>query len=114
MSSQTSRKAREWKTLQSMIALYCADAHHTTGGELCKDCMEVSEYAQARLKRCPFGEDKPTCAHCEVHCYQPAMRQRVKMIMRTAGPRMLLRHPVLTLQHWIDGRKKTPPNPRKK
>ena len=42
-----------------------------------------------------FGDDKPTCANCKVHCYSEAMRERVRDVMRYAGPRMLWRHPVL-------------------
>ena len=62
------------------------------------------------LDRCPFGEEKTTCARCPVHCYKPAMRERVRAVMRYAGPRMLLRHPILALQHQLDGvRHKKPP-----
>jgi hypothetical protein len=32
------------------------------------------------------------------------MREQVRAIMRYAGPRMLLRHPVLALMHVWDGR----------
>ena len=35
---------------------------------------------------------------------EAAMRERVRVVMRYAGPRMLLRHPVLTLLHLRDER----------
>jgi len=60
-------------------------------------------YAQLRLQRCRFGADKPTCAKCPVHCYQPARREEVITVMRYAGPRMLWTHPLLTLHHFFDG-----------
>jgi hypothetical protein len=64
--------------------------------------MELMNYALCRLERCPFGEDKTTCAKCPVHCYKPAMRARVKEVMRYAGPRMLLHSPMLALLHQLD------------
>ena len=59
--------------------------------------------ADTRLERCPFGEQKPTCANCLVHCYKADMRERMREVMRFAGPRMLRRHPILALWHVLDG-----------
>ena len=42
---------------------------------------------------------------CPVHCYEAAMRERVRQVMRYAGPRMLLRHPILALLHLRDERR---------
>jgi hypothetical protein len=33
------------------------------------------------------------------------MREQIRVVMRYAGPRMLRNHPVLDLQHLIDGRR---------
>ncbi len=92
------RIAQEQRTVSKMIALYCHAQHHTQGG-LCPECTELSAYAQARISRCPFLPDKPTCAKCPVHCYQPAMRAQIRQVMRYAGPRMLLHDPVAAFQH---------------
>jgi hypothetical protein len=35
------------------------------------------------------------------------MRQKIKEVMRYAGPRMLFKHPYLTLMHGIDSLQKT-------
>ncbi|MHC4593444.1 MAG: nitrous oxide-stimulated promoter family protein [Planctomycetota bacterium] len=51
------------------------------------------------VQKCPFGEEKGPCSQCEVHCYKPSMRERIQSVMRYAGPRMLSKHPVLTLFH---------------
>jgi hypothetical protein len=96
------RIRREFLTVEAMIACYCRGVHGTPGG-LCGECRELRDYAAARLRRCPFGEEKPTCAHCPLHCYQPQRREQVKAVMRYAGPRMLWRHPILTVKHWWDG-----------
>ena len=95
---------RERFTISKMVGIYCNDHHDTA--ELCDDCRIFLDYAEVRLDKCPFGEDKPTCANCPVHCYKPDYRQRAKDIMRYAGPRMMLRHPLLAISHLIDGRRK--------
>jgi Nitrous oxide-stimulated promoter len=97
------RLAREWQTIAAMIRCYCS-AHHATGKSLCPECQELLDYARVRLERCRFGSDKPTCVKCPVHCYLPARREQVRVVMRYAGPRMLWQHPILSLRHWLDGR----------
>ena len=104
------RLTREEKTIAAMIALYCRD-HHAAGAagqagdELCSECAELLAYARLRLERCRYGAEKPTCANCETHCYKPEMRERVRVVMRYSGPRMLKRHPMLAVAHLVDGRK---------
>jgi hypothetical protein len=99
---EDSRLDREWRTVVAMIRIYCG-GRHGRSTDLCRDCEELRVYARARLQRCVFGGGKPTCANCPVHCYQPARREQMKQVMRYAGPRMLLHHPILTVRHWIDG-----------
>jgi len=90
-----------------MICLYCQD-HHGQDSELCYDCNELLVYALQRLAICPFQEQKPACNLCEVHCYSAAKREKVRQVMRYAGPRMLFRHPVLALRHLLDKRRSIP------
>jgi len=101
------RMAREARTIRVMIEMYCSDVHGASGA-LCPECAELSAYAIARLRRCPFQEGKTTCAKCPIHCYKPEMRERVRVVMRYAGPRMTYRHPVLAVRHLFDGRRKEP------
>ena len=107
MNSRHPRISREFKTIRAMIALYCHD-HHATGSQLCSECRALLNYAEVRLEKCPFQENKTTCANCAVHCYNLSMRERVKEVMRYSGPRMTYRHPILALFHLMDGRKKAP------
>lgn len=114
------RMAREAATVTAMIRLYCRD-HHTSqqttpAAPLCSECQTLHAYASQRLERCPFQEGKTTCAKCPIHCYKPEMRERIRVIMRYAGPRMLLRHPWLSIMHLlVDGARKKPlPSPRKR
>jgi hypothetical protein len=101
---------RELTTLRAMVAIYCRD-RHGRADSLCEECSRLAAYAEKRLDKCPFGEDKPVCNRCTVHCYSPKMRDRVKAVMRYAGPRMLWRHPVLAIAHLIDQRRPAPPPP---
>jgi hypothetical protein len=68
---------------------------------LCADCRPLLIYALERIDRCPYGESKPVCSRCPIHCYRPAMQERIRQVMRYAGPRMMLAHPLLALRHWL-------------
>ncbi|MGZ8263670.1 MAG: nitrous oxide-stimulated promoter family protein [Burkholderiales bacterium] len=108
------RRAQELKTLKAMIRLYCRGHGHARQGRMCDDCAALLDYAGRRLRRCVFGDAKPTCANCLVHCYTAEMRERVRQVMRWAGPRMLYRHPLIAVRHVLDGRRpalKLPPKP---
>ena len=102
------RLAREQRTMRAMILMYC-QGHHGAAEELCPDCSTLHTYARARLDRCPYAGQKPACANCPIHCYKPDMREKVRQIMRYAGPRMLTRHPLLAILHLLDGLRKPPP-----
>jgi len=101
------RLAREWRTMAAMTHIYCRDRHGSLTA-LCAECQQLLDYAGVRLERCRFGEEKPTCANCPVHCYQRARREQVKAVMRYAGPRMAWEHPVMSLRHWLDGLRPAP------
>ena len=101
-----------------MVRVYCHAHHGTSGGDLCADCGDLCadcgdllEYGLIRLSKCPYQGAKPTCAKCPIHCYQPARRDRVRAVMRYAGPRMLLHHPLLAIRHLMDGFRQ-PPGPQ--
>ncbi len=83
-----------------MMQLYCRD-HHGSSKALCPDCTELLSYAEQRIAKCPFGIKKPVCNQCTVHCYKPVLREQVRVVMRYAGPRMPLRHPILAIRHLI-------------
>ena len=96
MSNNHRRLARESRTIEAMINIYCRDQHDTQS-ELCADCNELLDYARQRLDKCPFQENKTTCAKCPVHCYKPAARQEIRALMRYAGPRIWYRHPRISM-----------------
>lgn len=104
----TARLQRKRRTAAAMISLFCRD-HHGGGASLCDACAGLQRYCEARLSHCPFQLEKPTCAHCTVHCYAPQPRAQIRAVMRYAGPRMLWRHPILALTHLLDNRRAPPP-----
>lgn len=100
----TPRLRREYRTMECMVAIWCA-AHHAadeSAAGTCVACREFLDYAARRLEKCPYGEAKPTCAKCPIHCYKRAQREHAREIMRYAGPRMTWRHPWLALMHLVD------------
>jgi hypothetical protein len=102
MNLSAPRLRREHRTVAAMLAIHCQDRHGCRTG-LCVDCQALLDYAAARLGRCVFGPEKPTCVSCPVHCYRPGERDRMRAVMRHAGPRMIWRHPFLALRHLLDG-----------
>ena len=110
------RLKREFNTIQTMVKLYCKDHHQAdeTDGSICSDCKNLMEYAKTRLTRCPFQEHKPTCGKCTIHCYQPKMRNKVVEIMRYSGPKMILKNPVMAIQHLLDSFKEVPSTPKRR
>jgi predicted amidophosphoribosyltransferase len=89
-------------TIWHMIIIYCRGHHHLAPG-ICGDCGSILRYANERIETCPYnGAPKPVCGLCRANCFTPDMYQRFALIMRYAGPRMVLRHPVLTIAHAWD------------
>ena len=110
------RLKREFKTIQTMVKLYCKDHHQTdvTDAPICSDCKKLIEYAKMRLSRCPFQEHKPTCGKCAIHCYQPKMRNKIVKIMRYSGPKMIWKNPIMAIQHLFDSLKEVPSTPNRR
>lgn len=95
------KKRSDEKTLVcEMIALYAASSI-TPQRQSLPECQQLHDYALARIEHCPFMETKTFCSACKVHCYQPEMREKIRTVMRWAGPRMLPVHPVLSIKHVI-------------
>ena len=99
------KRADEKLLVSEMIALYCRKQHGSAKGTLCPDCQQLHDYALSRIEKCPFMETKTFCSACKVHCYQPAMRGKIRDVMRFSGPRMIFRHPVTAICHVIETKK---------
>lgn len=93
------RVEAEKAVIAKMIGIYCIGSGH--GRSLCEECADLLEYANQRLDACRFGREKPFCSKCEVHCYKPEMREKVRRVMRYSGPRMFLHDPIMAFRHLL-------------
>ncbi len=104
MSASPADAGREARTLRAMIRVYCGGRHGAPTP--CAECARLEAYALGRLARCRYlsvgpGARKPVCALCPTHCYGRREREAIRAVMRYAGPRMLLRHPILAAFHLL-------------
>lgn len=88
----------EKKTVSKMIHIYCA-AKHGTSHALCSECDELNKYAQKRLSQCRYGNEKPTCKKCPIHCYARNMKIQIQKVMRYSGPRIIFHSPISAISH---------------
>jgi hypothetical protein len=96
--TRLSRKTEhERRIVADMIALYCRKKHSTK--MLCDDCRTLLEYADRRTIACPRMAEKTFCSQCKSHCYRQDMRERIREVMRFAGPRIIFYHPIAALRH---------------
>lgn len=112
------KREREAQMVSQMIALWCR-GHHGGGhaveqaGDdesvrvklglrtitLCPECAELQKYAIARIEHCPHMGTKTFCSACPSHCYRPAMREKIREVMRWSGPRMIRYRPITAVRH---------------
>ena len=113
------KREREAQMVSQMIALWCRGHHgggragkQAAGGDvparvklgfrtitLCPECAELREYAVARIEHCPHMGTKTFCSACPSHCYRPAMREKIREVMRWSGPRMIRYRPITAIRH---------------
>jgi hypothetical protein len=116
-SALSAQEKKDHKVLALFTAAYCRAKHSGAkspmqGAEpelqglglgrfhLCGDCREFLAYAFARRIKCPL-DPKPTCKHCQVHCYRPGHREKVREIMRFSGRHLILRGRLDLLWHYF-------------
>ena len=87
----------EGKTVEAMIRMHCNSVHHRK--TLCDECKKLMIYTEKRTENCRFGNEKPACKNCPVHCYSPEMKEKIREVMRSAGPKMIYKHPVMAFYH---------------
>ena len=92
------RIENEKRVIKLMIEIYCYKKHKCSDG-LCEECSELLEYANFRLSKCPFGDNKSTCSKCKIHCYKKDMKEKVKKVMKFSGPRLLIYKPIELIRH---------------
>lgn len=84
------------KIVRIMILIYCRGNKHDEVSP-CNECKELIEYAEDRADNCISGE--LYCTNCDTPCYKDEMRERIKKVMKYSGPRMIIYHPILAIEH---------------
>lgn len=103
------KRARDARTVSQMVAIYCAGNHagrerderSFAGEPICVECARLDAYAVKRTRECRRMEVKTSCDRCPVHCYSPKELERIRCVMRYAGPRMLFHHPIAGVRHLL-------------
>lgn len=93
------RIEQEKLIVAKMIGIYCNKHHSTQRKKLCKECQLLLDYADKRINKCPKGDKKSSCRKCEIHCYKPEYRQKIREVMRYVGPRMIFIDPISAIKH---------------
>ncbi len=83
--------------IEWMIKYNCSKNHSASG--LCEDCSSLLRYATIRIEKCPYGDDKPVCSNCTIHCYIPEKRGRIKDVMKFSGPAIIFRKPLTGIRY---------------
>jgi hypothetical protein len=107
ISAETKRIQRQ-RVVDLMIRIYCTGNGHARpepGQQLCSQCGELADYARRRNDACPLLDERSFCQFCPVHCYKPAMRERITQVMRYAGPRMIFHRPIVAFRHLVELRR---------
>ncbi len=91
----------EKSTIKKMIKIYCK-AKHNPANEFCESCQKLVEYTDLKTDKCVFGDLKPACSSCPIHCYSKIYRDKIKEVMRFSGPRMLYISPRRTILHFLN------------
>jgi hypothetical protein len=94
----SSRRAHHRLVVELMIRRHCR-RRHGRRPEPCPECRELLDYAADRLEACVHGEAKPPCRRCPVHCFRPARRDAIRLIMRENRLWFLCRHPLHSLRY---------------
>ena len=94
------RIERDTRIVKFMIQKYCSYFHNSEN--LCSECDDLLNYSIKHLLECPFAEDKPVCSKCTIHCYSKSYRNKIKEVMRFAGPKMIYEQPKDTVLYFFD------------
>ncbi len=92
---------KDRRTLQAIGRIYCQGNHAERGKDvagMCSECGAAIEQTLARAEACPHGHEG-NCQDCATPCQRGEAQERIKAIMRYAAPRMLVRHPLMTLEY---------------
>lgn len=115
-ASLSAKELKDLRVLAQFTSVYCNVHHDDVKSPLlldepafaglpldrypvCVSCRQFLVYAFERRLRCPL-EEKPACKHCQVHCFKPGHREKVREIMRFSGQYLIKRGRLDLLWHY--------------
>ena len=99
MVNVKAKRDREKLIVKEMIEIYCKKKHKSKA--LCPSCTSLLNYSISKIDNCPKMETKTFCSKCSIHCYSKARSNEIKNVMTTSIFRMLFKHPVLVIKHFV-------------
>lgn len=93
---------KEIKVLEIMIKLYQKQHQDLMSKD---QSLDLLAYSSHRVINCPRKDVKTFCGSCPIHCYSEKYKVMIKKVMAYAGPRMIIYHPFVAMQHLIDSLK---------
>ncbi|MCF6179326.1 MAG: nitrous oxide-stimulated promoter family protein [Geopsychrobacter sp.] len=107
------KETKDLGVLALFTHVYCAGHHADAQREsveiglekslnyrYCAACADFLQYALERRQRCPL-DPRPSCKHCQIHCYRAGHREKVREIMRYSGLRLIRRGRLDLLWHYL-------------
>lgn len=91
---------KDKQTIKFMVEFYCKYKLHQIS--ISEEYIQLIDYACLRLEHCKYGENKPACKNCNIHCYQLERREKICTIMRWVGPRMFIYDPIAVIRHLMN------------
>ena len=113
METVTKHQKKDIRMIGRFVQVYCTCRHGAVGrsrfplpaglGELriCPDCALIMEYAVNKRLNCPLEKEKPSCKHCQIHCYATVERKKIREIMAYSGRRMIMRGRLDYIWHYL-------------
>lgn len=96
MEDLQKKRVKETESMNLIFDIY--EKGHVEEKE---EIEELRRYSAERIQKCPMMETKTYCSNCQIHCYKPVYREKIRKVMRYAGPRLLLKSPGKVFDHAI-------------
>lgn len=96
------RRQKKHDIVVQMVDIYCSgNKHKLDENGKCADCDLLLRYSKSRTDRCPYINETLFCSNCPTPCYRPDMKERMRDLMKYAGPRLFFKRPFTVIWHMI-------------
>lgn len=106
MAEVSGRILQEQQCVEKMIQIFCRGNHGPVPAP-CPACRSLIDETRRRVAVCQFGENKPVCQECTIHCFPSKSRRKIQEVMRYSGPRIFFISPMDAITHMAHSSKVT-------